>query len=219
MENKILIGVPTADSARQAQWYDYFNMLEKPLGTIITFSHGQSPARNRNMIIEQAVEIGATHILFLDDDVAMPQDTLTRLLAHDKDIVTGVYLMRNHPHQPIIFDKVTDEGRCTHHKLTQTKGLIPIVNCGLGLVLIKTKVFNTMEKPWIRLGELEKDHWCDDIGFFNRVREQGYQLYCDPEVRAGHMAMVTIWPTITDDKWHVTYDTRAKRTVSIPLEY
>lgn len=214
---KILVGVPTAEFARQAIFYDYFNLLKKPVGTICTFAHGQSPARNRNLIIQQALANDCTHILFIDDDVAFKDDLLERLLAHGKDIVTGLYLMRSFPHQPIIFDKAEADGRCLHHyPEAGEKGLIEIVACGLGACLINTNVFRVMEQPWIRLGELEKDHWCDDIGFFRRVREHGFKLHCDLDCLVGHMATTTIWPTFDKDMWHVSYDTKGTSAVAFP---
>lgn len=216
-ETKILVGVPTAEYARRADFYDFYNMLDRPMGTICTFAHGQSPARNRNIMIEQALEHNCTHILFLDDDVAFKPDLLTRLLAHDKDIVTGLYLMRNYPHQPIIFDYADNKGKCRYRYLKDgEKGLVEIINCGLGACLIKTEVFKSMEKPWIRLGELEKDHWCDDIGFFNRVRAAGFKLYCDLDCPVGHFASVTIWPNNVDGVWFTSYDSRGTSQVTFP---
>ncbi len=216
--NKVLIGVPTAEFARQAQFYDHFNLIDKPLGTMITFAHGQSPARNRNVIIDQALDNGATHILFLDDDTCPPPNILTRLLWHDKDMVTGLYVMRNFPHKPIIFGYADDNGRCAHtYPIDGETNLIPCVASGLGACLINTRVFRGMDKPWITLGELEKDHWCDDISFFNRARAAGFSLYCDPTVRCSHMGSVTITPEYLDGKWMVSYDTLGTSKVTIPM--
>ncbi len=214
---RILIGVPTQEYARRADFYDYFNVLEKPNGSVVTFSHGQSPAKGRNLIIEQALANNCTHVLFIDDDTAFPPNLLTKLLSHDKDIVTALYLMRNYPHKPLIFGGVNEMGACSvYYPRDGAKGLVEIVNCGLGSVLIKTDVFKNMETPWIRLGELEKDGWCDDIGFFNRARAAGFKLYCDLDCLVGHMASVTIWPQYLDDKWNVVYDTNGTGRVAFP---
>lgn len=213
---KIMIGVPTQEVARRADFYDYFNTLEKPEGTMITGAHGQSPARNRNMIISQALEQNCTHVFFLDDDVAFQSDLLMRLLAHNKDIVSGYYLMRNYPHMPILFDIAQNDGKCRHYfPPDEQNGLIEAVAFGLGACLIKIDVFKAMieeskDKTWIRLGELEKDHWCDDIGFFNRARAYGFKLYCDLNARVGHMAHCTIWPSYKDGRWMVEYDTNSQ---------
>lgn len=215
--NKVLIAVPTAEYARQAIFYDFFNMMEKPIGTIITFAHGQSPARNRNLMIQQALDHDCTHVLFLDDDLAFEPDLLTRLLTHDVDLVSGIYFMRSFPHNPIIFDNMMPDGKCSARFLHEgDSGLIPVVATGLGCLLINTRVFRTMEEPWIRMGELEKDHWCDDIGFYYRARYHGFKAYCDLDVKVGHMATVTIWPKMIDGKWFVSYDTHGIASITVP---
>lgn len=208
---KVVIGVPTMEFARQAKFYDYFNLIQKPEGTTISFAHGQSPATNRNLIIENALASDATHIFFIDDDVLVPPDGLMRLLAHDKNVVSGLYLMRNFPHAPIAFNAVDSDGKCRFKFLNDGEtGLVPAVNFGLGCCLIRTDVFRLLEKPYIRIGQLNAEEWNDDIEFFNRVRAAGYQLYLDLDVRCGHMATATIWPNYVEDqkKWITTYDTQ-----------
>ena len=161
VDTKVMVAVPTAEMARRADFYDYFNRMDKPLGTILTFAHGQSPARNRNIMIEQGLAHGATHMLFIDDDTAFQPDLLTRLLKHNVDIVGGLYYMRSYPHTPIVFDYVASDGRCrTRYLKDGDSGLVEVVGMGLGCCLIKTQVFRDVEAPWIRLGELEPDHWC-----------------------------------------------------------
>jgi hypothetical protein len=217
-ETKVMIGIPTAEFARQAVFYDYFSQLVKPAGTIQTSTHGQSPARGRNIIIEEALKYECSHILFIDDDTLVPPDLLTKLLSHDKDIVTALYLMRNYPHKPIIFSHSNGNGEClNYYPRDGESGLVEVVNCGLGACLIKTSIFEYLTKPYIRLGELEKDHWCDDIGFFNRCRGAGFKIYCDLDLPVGHMATVAIWPGRESGKWFTTYDTFGTGRVNFPM--
>jgi len=207
--NKIMIGIPTLEYARRADFYDYINMIDKEgLEVGMTFAHGQSPARNRNIIIQTALVNGFTHVLFLDDDVVPRPDTLKRLLKHDVDIVTALYLMRNHPHFPVIFDESYGNGKCRYNFLRPNiKGLVKVKNCGLGCCLIKSSVFERMadDQPWIRLGQCEKDHWCDDIDFFNRARDSfGFDIFCDLDCTVGHMVSATIFPHRQEDGTWVT---------------
>ena len=215
---KLMIGVPTGEYGRRADFYDYFNGLEKPEGTIIMFVHGQSPAKNRNVIAEAAIKHDCTHVLYIDDDMAFKGDVLTKLLAHsDKDVVSALYLMRNYPHYPVIFDEVHENGKCKFMFLTPgRKGLTEVVNCGFGFVLIKTDVFKALEKPWIRLGEIEKDEWCDDVAFFNRVREAGFKIYCDLDIWIGHMLNVTLWPGKSGEDWCSVYLTNTGESFQFP---
>jgi len=218
--SKVFIAIPTAEFARQAIFYDYYNMLQKPEGTICAFAHGQSPARNRNVLIEQAIKYDCSHIFFIDDDLAFPPDTLTKLLAHDLDLVAGYYLMRNYPHKPILFSTALEDGRCrTMFPNDSVKpGLVEMVATGLGCCLMKVELLKKMEAPWVRLGELETDHWCDDIGFFRRVRSTfpDLKMYCDLSITCGHMGVAAIWPVYQDGKWHVCYDTQGPGRVAFP---
>ena len=219
VSNKTLIGVTTGEYARRADFYDYYNLIEKPEGAYVSFSHDRSPAHGRNVLIQLAIDKGFTHILLIDDDMAYPPSALIKLLDHDVDIVSGLYLSRAYPHSPLAFDIADDDGSAFPMYLVPdiTARLRPIVAAGLGFLLCKTEIFAKLEKPYIRLGELDPEQWCDDIGFFKRVREAGIQSYVDTEVRVGHMGTMIIWPTLDEKgKWNSMYDTSGQGGVNIP---
>ena len=205
-ETKILIGLSTGENIRRAEFLPSFIALERPHGSYTSTVHGQSPAKARNIIIDQALTNNCTHILFIDDDMILPPDTLAKLLKHNKDIVTGLYLLRSFPHRPALFDKTYENGKCKFTNMTgDLGGLVKSINCGLGCVLIATEVFRHLEKPYVRLGELEQDEWCDDVGFFNRCRKAGFEVWCDLDCPVGHMANITIWPEKHNGKWFTNY--------------
>lgn len=217
VESKVLIGYLTQEYARRADFYDYLSLLIKPPNCMILPCHDRSPAKGRNLIIEAAFDNDCTHILFMDDDMVCKSNALLQLLEHDVDIVTGLYLSRSYPHQPLIFDLADESGACLHAYLVDdTPRLIEVVAAGFGFVLIKTDVFRRMEKPWVRLGELNQEEWCDDVGFFNRVRKVGIQSYCDTDCRIGHIGTMIIWPDKEGNKWMSGYDTYGKGTINVP---
>jgi hypothetical protein len=218
VDPKVLIGVITGEYGRRADFYDYYNLMEKPEGSMALFCHDRSPAKGRNMIIQTAIEQGCTHILFLDDDMAYPANTILKLLAHDKDAVTGLYLSRAYPHQPLIFDEFDEDGKALYSYLTETTPpLKKVVAAGLGCVLIKVEALQKMEPPWVRLGELDIQEWCDDIGFFWRFYKAGLELYCDTTLHIGHIGTVSIWPKFVNGQWVVGYDTSGKGMISTPM--
>lgn len=203
---KVLVGLSTAEHIRKADFLPHFLGLKKPDNTLVITVHGQSPASARNTIAEQAIINDCTHVFFLDDDMIPQPDTLLKLLEHDKDIVSGLYLLRTFPHFPAFFDEAFDTGFCKYAFLDGRDTVLEKgVNAGLGAVLIKTEVFKNLEKPWVRLGEIIKDGWCDDVGFFNRCRAAGYDIYCDLNAPVGHMTTVTLWPEKHGDKWFTNY--------------
>ncbi len=215
---RILIGIPSAGYQRHSRFLDSISYLKKPEYTKFSFAHGQSPAQARNMIIREALGGGYTHILFIDDDVLVPENTIERLLSHDKDMVSGLYLIRKWPHQPIIFLEDNHPSgkprwRCLEKGDT---GLIPITAAGLGCALIKTKVFAALPDPWITLGDPDPTDWCDDIPFFLKAKAKGFHAYCDTTVRCGHMGQLIVWPHEYEGKWHTILDTQAPKSLNIP---
>lgn len=218
-EVKLAICMPTAEMARQAVVYDYFDSIIKPTGTLIIRPHGQSPAAGRNLAIEGALANNCTHILFIDDDTVPPNDIFVKLIAHDVDMVTGIYPMRNYPHQPILFTYADEGARCTHYFPPDGvgEGLVPLKAAGLGACLINTRVFKAMPRPWITLGELIPEHWNDDISFFLRAEKHGFHLWGDLSVRCGHFASMLVKNDFIDGKWLTTYESYGTRALAFPL--
>ena len=222
-----MIAVPTQEMARAAAFYDWLGLLNSPEGCDVGHirAHGQSPARNRNIMIRQALELEADYVFFIDDDCLVPPDTLVKLYNHQVDIVSGLYCMRNHPHKPIVFDVANDDGTCKWTQLhSQDEGLKHIVATGMGALLVKCDVFRKIQEKhayWVTLGELEADHWCDDLSFFKRAREAGYQPYIDLNCPVGHIAKAVIWPNKNKDtkEWEIVYDTDGPTRAAIPLVY
>lgn len=223
---KVMVGIPTVEMARRADFYDYLNTLRIPVGSMRCSPHAQSPARGRNLIIEQALVNDCTHVFFLDDDVLAPNDAVEKLLAHDKDIVSGLYPMRSYPHKPIAFDEFFYDAQ--HKWVTMSddvpEGLVPIKNCGLGCVLIKIEVFKKMQPSvttalgpkWVTMGTLHGDEWDDDIAFFLRCRDLGYEMWLDTSVQAGHVCTVALRIKKHNGKWYTEYDSSGAGHALVP---
>lgn len=217
VDNKVLISVITGEYGRRSDFYDFLNMLDKTPTTALAFCHDRSPAHGRNLIVEAALEDNYSHILFMDDDVAPERDALTRLLSHNLDSVSGLYLQGSYPHQPLIFDDFDEEGHAFFSYLEDDAvGLKPIAAAGLGFYLVKTEVLRRMEKPWFRLGELNPEQWCDDIGYFHRLRKLGVESFCDLDVKVGHIRSHIVRPEYKDGRWLTSFDSGGKGRVSTP---
>lgn len=221
-EVKVYIGIPTAEHARFAVFYDYVNMLQKPTGTVGASFHTNAGAYNRNLIIDDALAMGCTHILFIDDDMAFPPNALVRLLKHNLDLVSGLYFNRTHPHPPLLFTSRINNGdgyRRRYLKHNET-GLTKVDACGFGFFLAKTHVFKHLEEPYIRHGEIKQDKRNEDLGFCRRITEAGFDIYCDLDVVCGHIGIATFWPSYNkkDNKWYTAVDTGSNELVTIEQE-
>ncbi len=145
--------------------------------------------KNRNIIIQRAIEKGYGCLLFLDTDVLVPEDIIEKLLSHDNDIVSGVYLggqmiKRRMRLAPVIYDFTEKKDYVKHIPVERVLegDFFEIAACGFGCCLIKREI---LEKVTLRynkeLGGGEDFPFCKD------ARDKGYRIFADCTVKCIHM--------------------------------
>lgn len=150
-------------------------------------TEGYTIAENRNFLAAKALQNNCTHLLMIDDDMIFPDDLIDRLLAHDKEIVGVNY----HPRMLCTLYMVGlfgDEGTKTKEE-DLPKELFKCRGVGFGAVLIKTKLFHEVKRPWFDwvtydIGMVKEG---EDFYFCRQVRELGYDIWCDPTIPMGHI--------------------------------
>lgn len=133
----------------------------------------------RTFCVQDAIEKKATHIFFVDSDMNFPADTLERLLAHDKDIVTVEYNRRQLP-QSSVTSPLEERSETELYKARHIGG---------GCLLIKLSVFEKIDKPWFNFGR-GKDGMVvmgEDTWFANMSRDKGIDSWIDPTIKVGHI--------------------------------
>jgi hypothetical protein len=129
----------------------------------------------RNQCVEAARLVKATHLLFLDSDIVFPVDTLTRLLAHGKDIVGGLYVQRTPPHHSL---GMTYEGK---HELV-TEGLKRMKIMPTGCLLLRLALFDKLTKPWFNTQSVGEKIMGEDYYFCERASAAGFEIWCDGDL-------------------------------------
>jgi len=76
------------------------------------------------------------------------------------------------------------------------EGLIRVDYTGLGFMLVKKGVFESLDYPWFRpvekqIGDMV-DFTMEDVGFCLRAREKGFEVLVDPGIKVGHEKKVII---------------------------
>lgn len=145
--------------------------------------------RSRTELVKQAVEWGATHVLFLDSDMHFPPDTAHRLLRHNKDIVAVNYAKRRFPHLPVTFKHMPDPELGTDSAVfcytdKDSTGLEEVDAVGFGAVLIRMNVFAKIPPTCFETG-LVKDtgiYMGEDTHFCHAAREAGFQVWIDHDL-------------------------------------
>jgi hypothetical protein len=136
------------------------------------------------------------HILFLDSDLCIPSDTIPRLLAHQKDIIGGLYMLKEYPFPPTMFEfyrKPDAEGKNFRYQIILDFKPGDLVKCdGLatGCMMISRKVVETMPEPWFSF----RDMGTEDIFFCRQAQKYGFDIWCDTSVEGKHLRTVPVTP-------------------------
>lgn len=193
--NKVAIGVPSPEVGPYSVFYDSLLHMKGLVAEDVIQLRGANVAENRNLIQQVAKVRGYDAILYLDNDQVMPPDTLSRLVARDLDVVSGLYLKREPPFIPHAYHK-KDNHWWPHCLGKGESGLIAVDMTGAGCLLVKMSVFDKLERPYWTLGQglAGPDKWGDDEVFCTKLRAAGYQVYVDLDCPVGHQLNGTILP-------------------------
>lgn len=148
----------------------------------------------------------ATHLVFVDADIEWQAKDLVRLLAHDVDMVCGLYPKKMEPIEYAVHVIPNPMGLTTQNPRT---GAILIRNAATGFLCIKRRVFELMAEAYpqlhYRMAEVadpEEARWTynffdvfidegillsEDYGFCKRWRDIGGQVWMDPRIKLNHV--------------------------------
>ena len=165
---------------------------------VLVATRGYTIAENRNYCVVQAQRNGSDYLLFVDDDMTFPPDTLERLLAHKKGVVGVNSYSRCLPLSSTVGLQDEKGEYMPPHKYPSWKLKIPkeLFKCyfvGMGVGLIDMKVFELIEKPYFEFETYKKGEFRgmvkdgEDGTFCLKVRKAGMDIWCDPTIEIGHL--------------------------------
>jgi hypothetical protein len=145
----------------------------------------------RNILIQEAMTLNPTHLLFLDADMIVPQDTCQRLLRHQKNIVSGLYYSRKKPYTPIYRkEKEWVEGPGKQFLTPTPPDKFDEVGfVGFGCVMVSVSVIrkaaelNGGPRYFFSFANEEGE----DVYFCRLMHSIGESIYLDPECECGHV--------------------------------
>jgi FkbM family methyltransferase len=187
---KILIGIPTAKNIGVETFKSIYD-LEVPEGYTVDFQYffGYNIDQVRNLIAKWIVD-GYDYLFSVDYDVSFPKDTLKRLLAHDVDLVSGLYIQRKHDQHTLEIYGWDEHGGVTNvaYEKIAGRGLVPIAGCGFGCVLIKRRVFEGIGYPWFVYHSALSHHETvsEDVDFCTKAHAKGFKMFADTTLLVDH---------------------------------
>lgn len=144
-----------------------------------------------NRIVQQALEFDCTHIIFLDADMTFQEDTIPRLLGHNKDIVGGLCFKKKPPFDPVLLEG--EPYKAVTMRDYPPNELVEVVGTGLACLMVKAEVFDALSYPWFEFRRLPDGRMVgEDIGFCYSAIEAGYKVYVDTGVKTEHLSICRV---------------------------
>ena len=153
-------------------------------------------------------KIDYDYVLWIDSDIRFTFKMVQKLLSHKKDVVCGIYRMKDLKNFAVVKDM--DDAYFAEHKCykfyniddfkksNEENNLDPfkVDYTGMGMCLVSKKALESLEYPWFRpiwmnINEM-KDFTSEDVGFCVQLRKAGFEIWCDPAVVAGHVKSLAI---------------------------
>lgn len=186
---KIAVGIPTIGSIKSKTALSLMEMMKLPYEFFPIFQYGAYVSQNREKIVQTAKEQNCTHVLFIDHDMQFFNITIDLMVKHDLDVVAALYNYRFMPITPMV--KMFDhKGGVIRAKLEDIPDeMFKVAGMGLGCCLIKMSVFDKLTKPYFPMlyDDEGKVIRSEDIGFFEKARDAGYDIWCDPTLTVKHI--------------------------------
>lgn len=192
MKIDLVIGVPTSGNVR-------IEFAHSLAGLVASLVHGRIPGvagveieagldisvgtnwiENREGIVQRAIVSGATHLCFLDDDMAFRHDILIvmlrRMIERKLPILITNYPMKTTPPAWTAVS-LHDTRVATTESST---GIEEIAYGGFGVSLFDMQVFRAIDQPrflpeWIPGRGVSTE----DLGFFRKVWAAGFPVHLD----------------------------------------
>jgi len=132
---------------------------------------------SRNIAVDQMLENGCSHILFIDSDMAFGTQALQRLLSHKVPIVGVTYSTRM---PKFMLTHINYDDTRT---LLKDSGKYEVKGLGGGMLLVERVVFESFPRPWFQMDWLDnKTIHGEDLFFCEKAIEQGFTVFLDVDL-------------------------------------
>ena len=192
--SRILLGLPTNGDVKMGTVCSLMmaTNLIRALGHDLVFTVRAGPYThwNREHLAQDAVKEEADYLMFVDTDVVFPAEGIATLLSRQKDVIGGMYnLKQDEPVTTIKLwkDDSDDADDGLRFKAVKDEPLptepFEVAALPTGFILIDVAVLRALPFPYFPcefgIGE--------DVAFCLKVHDAGFEVWCDPTISIQHV--------------------------------
>ena len=153
----------------------------------------------RDRLAQHAVNNGFDEVLWIDSDMVFDRNVYEDLRDLGKDIVCGWFISRHYPYVSCLFKSMDPVERINEVPDVPFR----VAGCGFGCVLMKAEVLKRVMGNNGGRCFLPDQKYGEDCAFCNRASKLGFEIWCEPTARVGHVGNLVIWP---EDQKKLTAD-------------
>ncbi len=192
LSEQVVVCVPTNGMVHALFTYCLLNAIRyteaRGIPVVLEMDAGTVLSNQRQVLSDSAIDDHyADHIMWFDSDMTFPEDVIIRLLEHKKEAVCATYSKRVEPFHATAFYNIDPVEPVD----TEQHGVVPIKYAGMGCMLIKSSVIDSMPSPHYPLKwHAPSSTWHgEDMGFCDLLHDNNIQLYCDLDLsrEIGHL--------------------------------
>jgi hypothetical protein len=196
-----LVAVPTVDwmwTSSALALLGIFAALPPNSGMNFMPEAASSIAAKRTQLVEQMLDTPHFEwIAFIDSDMHPPANSVLRLLSHELDVVSALYMQRQPPYVPAV--RFLENGP---PRPEEYQGPAAVNAVGFGMIVIRRQVFERVPRPWFA-DDPNTPGLNEDFHFCHRAREAGYKIHLDAALECGHVGSTIITPAFAS-AWQTT---------------
>jgi hypothetical protein len=156
---------------------------------------GSILSRSRMTLVNKALELECSHILFVDSDMTFPNWMLHQLLSHNKAVVGANCAVKQLPSLPTARLQSAEKPAGELVDSRHAAGMQKVWRLGTGVLLVKTSVFQDIPAPWFDITwnpELH-DYTGEDWNFCAKLEAAGIPIWADHDLskHIGHIGAYT----------------------------
>ena len=189
-KKRILIAIPTAKYIEAATFKSIYDLIQ-PDDCEIVFQYffGYRVDQIRNLIADWVVK-GFDYLFSVDSDISFAPDTLVKLLAHNRDMVSGLYIQRIPGQQILELYENNNHGGVSNvtYASIHGQGLTEVAACGFGCVLVNSRVMTAVGYPQFEYHPAI-DHAntvSEDLDFCRKAIARGFKIWADTTIICQH---------------------------------
>lgn len=184
----------------------FFNMFYMPIITSVRnhliaskFVNRQIPNFSNWSTIPFEGTVIPKKVIFIDSDMVWEPTVIQQLLDSPYDITVAPYVLSDRKTSSVAIEQEF----ISIDELNKYEKPFTISKSGLGMVAIKFDVLKQIPYPWFMVsegvntyedGRQEAFTQGEDVYFFNKIKEYGFEIYCDPRIKVGHEKLMILTP-------------------------